>query len=138
MANITGLNMIKAVFAALGAKTSDSNYAVPLLSKTTAEPKGYMDMASLASVLGGIVQRVTSGSINDDAFKVSGRWYLTDDVQDLPSTGYFILETLMYSQSRMFQRLTRLNTGAVRQYIRTISTSESEFSAWFKFEGTQV
>ena len=93
---------------------------------------------TLLFFLGGIVQRVTSGSINDDAFKVSGRWYLTDDVQDLPSTGYFILETLMYSQSRMFQRLTRLNTGAVRQYIRTISTSESEFSAWFKFEGTQV
>ena len=54
MATITGLNMIKSVFAALGAKTSDSNYAVPLLNKTTAEPKGYMDMASLASVLGDI------------------------------------------------------------------------------------
>ena len=52
MATITGLNMIKSVFAALGAKTSDSSYAVPLVSKTTAEPKGYMDMASLASVLG--------------------------------------------------------------------------------------
>ena len=55
MATITGLNMIKSVFAALGAKTSDSNYAVPLLNKTTAEPKGYMDMASLASVLGDIL-----------------------------------------------------------------------------------
>ena len=55
MATITGLNMIKSVFAALGAKTSDSNYAVPLLNKTTAEPKGYMDMASLASVLGDMI-----------------------------------------------------------------------------------
>ena len=52
MDHITSLNMIKSIFAALGAKTSDINYAVPLLNKTTAEPKGYMDMASLASVLG--------------------------------------------------------------------------------------
>ena len=52
MDQITSLNMIKSVFAALGAKTTDSNYAVPVVNKTTAEPKGYMDMASLASVLG--------------------------------------------------------------------------------------
>ena len=45
-------NGIKELFAALGAKTSDSNYAVPLLNKTNGTPLGMMDMSSLASVLG--------------------------------------------------------------------------------------
>lgn len=44
---------MKSLFSSLGAKTSDSNYAVGLFDKTSAEPKGIMDMASLASVLGG-------------------------------------------------------------------------------------
>ena len=47
-------NGMKNLFSSLGAKTSDSNYAVGLFDKTSAEPKGIMDMASLASVLGGI------------------------------------------------------------------------------------
>ncbi len=43
---------IKSIFNALGAKTSDSNYAVALLDKTTKQPAGVMDMSTLASVLG--------------------------------------------------------------------------------------
>lgn len=39
--------------ATLGAKTTDSNYAVPLVNKTSGAPQGFMDMSSLASVLGG-------------------------------------------------------------------------------------
>ena len=46
---------MKSLFSSLGAKTSDSNYAVGLFDKTSAEPKGIMDMASLASVLGVLV-----------------------------------------------------------------------------------
>ena len=52
MDKILSINTIKNVFAALGAKTSDSNYGVALLDKTTAEPKGLMGMSDLASVLG--------------------------------------------------------------------------------------
>ena len=52
MNKIKIINAIKGVFSALGAKTSDSNYAVALLDKTSAEPKGMMDFANLASVLG--------------------------------------------------------------------------------------
>lgn len=51
-------NGIKELFAALGAKTSDSNYAVPLLNKTNGTPQGMMDMSSLASVLGGILNKI--------------------------------------------------------------------------------
>lgn len=52
------INAIKGVFSTLGAKTSDSNYAVALLDKTSAEPKGMMDFANLASVLG--VQKLSN------------------------------------------------------------------------------
>ena len=53
MDKILSINTIKNVFAALGAKTSDSNYGVALLDKTSGEPKGLMGMSDLASVLGG-------------------------------------------------------------------------------------
>lgn len=45
-------NGMKSLFFSLGAKTSDSNYAVGLYDKTSAEPKGLMGMSDLASVLG--------------------------------------------------------------------------------------
>lgn len=55
-------NSFKNLLQSLGAKTSNSNYAVPVVtagSGTTAgTPQGYMDMASLASVLGVIQDRV--------------------------------------------------------------------------------
>ena len=54
MDKILSINTIKNVFSALGAKTSDDNYGVALLDKTTAEPKGLMGMRDLASLLGGI------------------------------------------------------------------------------------
>lgn len=46
------LNGMKSLFSSLGAKTSDSNYGVALLDKTSGEPKGLMGMSDLASVLG--------------------------------------------------------------------------------------
>ena len=52
MDKILSINTIKNVFAALGAKTSDDNYGVALLDKTSGEPKGLMGMSDLASVLG--------------------------------------------------------------------------------------
>lgn len=47
-------NGLKSLFSTLGAKTSDSNYGVALLDKTSGEPKGLMGMSDLASVLGGM------------------------------------------------------------------------------------
>lgn len=54
MDKILSINTIKNVFAALGAKTSDDNYGVALLDKTSGEPKGLMGIGELTSVLGGI------------------------------------------------------------------------------------
>lgn len=45
-------NSFKNLMVALGAKTSDSSYAVPLINKTSGAPQGYMEMSALASVLG--------------------------------------------------------------------------------------
>ena len=66
MDKILSINTIKNVFAALGAKTSDDNYAVGLFDKTTAEPKGLMEMNDLRSVLGVMVHggEFYHGSLN--------------------------------------------------------------------------
>ena len=48
----TLLDGLKSLFSTLGAKTSDSNYAVGLYDKTSGEPKGLMGMSDLQSVLG--------------------------------------------------------------------------------------
>ena len=53
-------NGMKSLFSSLGAKTSDSNYAVGLYDKTSAEPKGIMAMSNLASVLGGATLQITT------------------------------------------------------------------------------
>lgn len=52
MANFLSTGL-KNLFISLGAsKTSDNNYAVPLLNATTKEPVGDMAISQLASVLG--------------------------------------------------------------------------------------
>ena len=66
-------NGMKDLFSSLGAKTSDSNYAVGLFDKTSAEPKGIMDMASLASVLGAsFFYNYESSTLNIDEFVRQG------------------------------------------------------------------
>ena len=70
MDKILSLNTIKNVFSALGAKTSDSNYAVALLDKTSAEPKGMMDFANLASVLGGTLTELSANTDLDNLTKI--------------------------------------------------------------------
>lgn len=52
MDTITTLNAIKSVYAGLGAKTSDSSYAVPLVDSSSAEPKGFMSMTNLSKTIG--------------------------------------------------------------------------------------
>ena len=66
MDKILSINTIKNVFAALGAKTSDDNYGVALLDKTSGEPKGLMGIGDLASVLGVVNLKFNrNGSISD-------------------------------------------------------------------------
>ena len=52
MNTISFSNAFKSLMATLGAKTTDSNYAVPLVNKTSGAPQGFMGMSNLASVLG--------------------------------------------------------------------------------------
>lgn len=72
-------NSFKNLMVALGAKTSDSSYAVPLINKTSGAPQGYMEMSALASVLGGVytqLQGNTSigsyGEVASDMFRKTG------------------------------------------------------------------
>ena len=80
MDKILSIQTIKNVFAALGAKTSNDNYGVALLDKTTAEPKGLMGMSDLASVLGGIA-RIKHESVNvGSGTGTNGLHYAVDNV----------------------------------------------------------
>ena len=73
MDKILSKDTIKNVFSALGAKTSDSNYGVALLDKTSGEPKGFMGMSDLASVL--VVIPFNWGNITSlDDIKVTSVW----------------------------------------------------------------
>ena len=98
MADLSLVNALKTAFSALGAKTSDSNYAVGLFDKTTAEPKGIMGMSDLASVLGGMnyIRTITSNTdiLNNDSI-VQGTYFInnTGGVINMPaneSSGYLI------------------------------------------------
>lgn len=54
----TLVNAIKAIFASK--KTTDSNYAVPLLNKNDASPAGYMELPDLAAVAAGVTLSTVS------------------------------------------------------------------------------
>lgn len=82
MDKILSKDTIKNVFSALGAKTSDSNYGVALLDKTSGEPKGFMGMSDLASVLGALTF-IIDGSHPD----TSG------DFNNYTTTGIFTINT---------------------------------------------
>lgn len=89
MDKILAINTIKNVFSALGAKTSDSNYGVALLDKTSGEPKGLMGMSDLASVLGVLrpVSMNATTDLNDIKYPCFGRWTLgAQTPQNAPTT----------------------------------------------------
>lgn len=87
MDKILSIQTIKNVFAALGAKTSDSNYGVALLDKTTAEPKGLMGMSDLASVLGGVITTMSvSADLNNQ--KTTGLYGITPQESTWESLHY--------------------------------------------------
>lgn len=81
MDKILSKDTIKNVFSALGAKTSDSNYGVALLDKTSGEPKGFMGMSDLASVLG-VMATYPSTALN-----------ISSDIKAIEKGIYFIAKT---------------------------------------------
>lgn len=87
MDKILSKDTIKNVFSALGAKTSDSNYGVALLDKTSGEPKGLMGMSDLASVLGGMRYNGVSFSDFNNA-KQQGVYKIDTGTANLPTGAY--------------------------------------------------
>ena len=121
-------NGLKDLFAALGAKTSDSNYAVPLLNKTNGTPQGMMDMASLASVLGGLLKcqsvRGFQGNCND---LDTGFAYYFEGGSNAPSIYCWII-TLKYNSSDCAQ----LAWGSTGLWTRRKSTNT--WSSWSSYQ----
>lgn len=116
MDKILSKDTIKNVFAALGAKTSDSNYGVALLDKTSGEPKGFMGMSDLASVLGGLRSRgeYTGTSLNTLNTGESVGCYLINPAkttQGMPIAhwGLLIVSGLSGTMSQMFYDINGAN-----------------------------
>lgn len=75
-------NGLKSLFSTLGAKTSDSNYGVALLDKTSGEPKGLMGMSALASVLGAILFKdVYNQNFDINTLTLDGVSYMMTNVR---------------------------------------------------------
>ena len=83
-------NGLKSLFSTLGAKTSDSNYGVALLDKTSGEPKGLMGMSALASVLGGL-PKVTDVPTNLDTAVKQGVYILNGSCSYTHNYGVLIV-----------------------------------------------
>ena len=135
MDTISTLNAIKSVFAALGAKTSDSNYAVPLVDKTSAEPKGFMEMANLASVLGGTSTKITTSALLS-SYKTIGTYnietsQIASNIEDVPvESGGVLVVSKGHSSSFVFQEYRTLS----EVYIRRVSVSDSTASDWSRLD----
>ena len=126
MDKILSIQTIKNVFAALGAKTSDSNYGVALLDKTTAEPKGLMGMRDLASVLGATATQIASSRNLDDILS-PGMYYWNYS----RPTGA--------TEDTCFMRVYKCKSDIIIQeiysyvnlsFIRTRKKDGNEFSNW--------
>lgn len=122
MANFLSTGL-KNLFISLGAsKTSDNNYAVPLLKATTKEPAGDMTISQLASVLGvPFIKNVTITDLDSNdcidniasSFQANGVHNLPDDMATVGNVyclyvcfkkNYFALQSLYVSNSNMYIR----------------------------------
>ena len=137
MDQIQTFNTIKNVFAALGAKTADNNYAVPLLNKSNASPQGFMDMASLASVLGGAKEINT----NIDTILTAKLVWLDGLNDQRPYKGASgasgcLVKTIPCANNRILQISITLDPSGIVLCYRCISSVSMEWSSWYKFTGT--
>lgn len=84
----TLVNAIKAIFASK--KTTDSNYAVPLLNKNDASPAGYMELPDLAAVAAGI--SLAAVSVSDaDSITSSGQYRINGTNANSGETDWGVL-----------------------------------------------
>lgn len=134
MDTITTLNAIKSVFSGLGAKTSDSSYAVPLVNSSTAEPQGYMSMANLASVLGAIqrLALLTNGYDIDEIDYTSSCIVGSGNTSPHKPSGQTngSLLTVVTGGGRRVQLWVSENTVFVRQYDQNYS------GGWYDWQRT--
>ena len=123
-------NGIKELFAALGAKTSDSNYAVPLLNKTNGTPQGMMDMSSLASVLGVMkyVNDLRNTDVNTLTSKSAIYQFLSDNhCTNLPKPTFLgIMFSLKFGGSQWQITLS----DDFKLYARDYGFSQSGWTEW--------
>lgn len=119
MDKITTLNTLKNVFSALGAKTSDDNYAVGLFDKTSAEPKGIMGMSDLSSVLGGILPMGDGDSTTniDTLIGKSSAIAITANNSSNPKTSIGVVVTIFASSSYGIQLFFTSSSTSRRHYF---------------------
>ncbi len=138
MANFLSTSL-KNLFISLGAsKTSDNNYAVPLLNATTKEPVGDMTIRQLASVLG--VARYKDVANEDDLNRIFSSGNYLVHFASVPSwaTEYMWLEVTYQSNANIIQRLTKVPSPkeVIYRYIR-ISSGEVTVNK-YKYTGTVI
>ena len=142
MNTISFSNAFKSLMATLGAKTTDSNYAVPLVNKTSGAPQGFMDMSSLASVLGEKILNAPVVNIaTEDGLNVlkSGN-YIVHFTGTIPTWcfDYTFVEVIYQSETNILQRFVRNPTPneVVYRYIK--KTQSGTTVNIYKFTGTAI
>lgn len=136
-------NSFKNMLVALGAKTSDSSYAVPVINKMSGAPQGFMEMSALASVLG-VVTTNLSNSDSLDNITTPGKYVYKStnpSMNGVPSgiTTPFFMYVDSYTIGNnvvTLQKIVALSSNDI--YIRNYSASQSKWLAWKKFEGVSI
>lgn len=144
MNTISFSNAFKSLIATLGAKTTDSNYAVPLVNKTSGAPQGFMDMSNLASVLGVSLSALKSGDNLDDFRRNDGCSYFSSSStpsglpSDFPSNQYGLVRCRVMSSaySIYLQEVFCLNSG--ERYRRSYWAANGGWKDWYKATDTLV
>ena len=137
-------NGMKSLFFSLGAKTSDSNYAVGLYDKTSAEPKGLMGMSDLASVLGVKQSYDISNNVDLNTLRTPGDYkcdrYATVATLANTPTGLanaFLMEVRICpaAPEYVIQRIYQNSDSTI--FYRT-STGNNSWTGWNKIVGVAV
>ncbi len=129
MDKILSKDTIKNVFAALGAKTSDSNYGVALLDKTSGEPKGFMGISDLASVLGASVIIPYSADLNN--YKTPGTYtFQGNQVSNAPQGTYSCVMKVYRMNEILWQEVYTNSIGM--KYIRSYAINSATWSNWYR------
>ena len=142
MNTISFRDAFKSLMATLGAKTTDSNYAVPLVNKTSGAPQGFMDMSSLASVLGVDIIFFENGqNLNNLTFK-NGRYLyvycstsktVSQSLLNLPTAFDAGFAMIVLAPYGFFAYHAQIITDGSNIYIRRQtggSSDASVFSPW--------